>query len=333
MEPLDSPVARPPMPANTRVHTPVDTHLHADAAESPSAVSWAAIFAGAAGAASLSLILLVLGAGLGFSTMSPWASRGADADTIGIGAIVWLAFVAIVASGTGGYLAGRLRVKWTATHTDEVYFRDTAHGFLSWSVATLVTAGLLSSSIASIVGTGAELGGTAAATAATAATGGAAGLAKIGTSGVSPATMPGMADAGYFSDSLFRPQPAGAGASAPAAASSMSPDAASAASADAGKVFARALRTGQLAPEDATYLVQAIAQRTGMSQEDATKRVNDTYAKAQAALQDAMNKAKEAADKARKAAAYAFLWLFFSLLLGAFTASYAATLGGRQRDI
>ena len=330
MEPLDLPATRPPMSADNRVHTAVNPHLHSDVAESPSAVSWAAIFAGAAGAASLSLILLVLGAGLGFSTMSPWASRGADADTIGVGAIVWLAFVAIVASGMGGYLAGRLRVKWTATHTDEVYFRDTAHGFLSWSVATLVTAGLLSSSIASIVGTGAELGGTAAATA---ATGGAAALAKAGTSGGASATTPGMADAGYFSDSLFRPQPASASASAPVAAPSMSPDAASAASADAGKVFARALRNGQLAPEDATYLGQAVAQRTGMSQEDATKRVNDTYAKAQSALQDAMNKAKEAADKARKAAAYAFLWLFFSLLLGAFTASYAATLGGRQRDI
>ena len=314
----------------TRQAVPVDTHLHAGSpTESPSAVSWAAIFAGAAGAASLSLILLVLGAGLGFSTMSPWASRGADADTIGVGAIIWLAFVAIVASGTGGYLAGRLRVKWAAIHTDEIYFRDTAHGFLSWSVATLVTAGLLSSSIASIVSTGAELGGTAAATA---ATGGATALAKTGTMSGAPAMTSGMSDAGYFSDSLFRPMAASAGASAPTTQTQMSGDAMTAANADAGKVFARALRTGQLAPEDASYLGQAVAQRTGMSQEDATKRVNDTYAKARSALQDAMNKAKEAADKARKAAAYAFLWLFFSLLLGAFSASYAATVGGRQRD-
>ena len=318
--------------AVTRQSVPVDTHLHASpVAESSSAVSWAAIFAGAAGAASLSLILLVLGAGLGFSTMSPWTNRGADADTIGIGAIVWLAFVAIVASGTGGYLAGRLRMKWAATHTDEIYFRDTAHGFLSWSVATLVTAGLLSSSVASIVGTGAELGGTAAATA---AAGGAAALAKSGgTPGASTGTTPGMSDAGYFSDSLFRPIPASAGASAPTAPIPMSSDSATAANADAGKVFARALRMGQLAPDDASYLGKAVAQRTGMTQDDATKRVNDTYARAQAALQDATNKAKEAADKARKAAAYAFLWLFFSLLLGAFTASYAATVGGRQRDI
>ena len=42
--------------------------------------------------------------------------------------------------------------------------------------------------------------------------------------------------------------------------------------------------------------------------------------------------AKETADEARKASAYAALWIFVSLLIGAFVASLAATLGGRQRD-
>jgi hypothetical protein len=39
--------------------------------------------------------------------------------------------------------------------------------------------------------------------------------------------------------------------------------------------------------------------------------------------------AKEAADKARKASVYAALWLFVSLLVGAFVAGVAATFGGR----
>ncbi|MCY4125026.1 MAG: hypothetical protein OXF59_07500, partial [Pseudomonas sp.] len=108
--------------------------------QSRSGVSWAAIFAGAAGAAAISLLLVVLGAGLGFAATSPWADEGASAKALGISTIVWLLLTQIIASGMGGYIAGRLRVKWANLHGDEVYFRDTAHGFLSWAVATLVTA-------------------------------------------------------------------------------------------------------------------------------------------------------------------------------------------------
>ena len=102
-------------------------HLHA------SGVSWPAILAGATAAASLSLILLMLGTGLGLSSISPWASKGVNSSTFGISVIVWLSITQILASGMGGYIAGRLRVKWSGLHTDEVYFRDTAHGFLAWS--------------------------------------------------------------------------------------------------------------------------------------------------------------------------------------------------------
>ena len=100
-----------------------------------SAVSWGAILAGAAAAAALSLILLILGTGLGLSAMSPWAQAGATAATLGVSTIVWITLTQLLASGMGGYLAGRLRTKWVAVHTDEVFFRDTAHGFLAWAVA------------------------------------------------------------------------------------------------------------------------------------------------------------------------------------------------------
>ena len=102
-----------------------------------SAVSWSAIFAGAAAAAVLSLILLLLGAGLGLSSVSPWANKGVSAGALGISTIIWLTVTQIIASGMGGYLAGRLRTRWAGVHADEVYFRDTAHGFLAWTVATL----------------------------------------------------------------------------------------------------------------------------------------------------------------------------------------------------
>ncbi|HSM26564.1 MAG TPA: hypothetical protein VK855_00500, partial [Thioalkalivibrio sp.] len=117
-------------------------------------MSWAAIIAGAAGAAVLSLLLLILGTGLGLSAVSPWTMEGISAATFGIATIAWLSFTQLAASGMGGYLAGRLRTKWTAVPTDEVFFRDTAHGFLSWAVASLLTAAVLTSVVGSIVGGG-----------------------------------------------------------------------------------------------------------------------------------------------------------------------------------
>ena len=119
---------------STGVHAervPGVQEAHAEQASSGSAVSWAAIFAGATGAASLSLILFMLGTGLGLSSIGPLSNRGVDASTVGIAAIIWITFSQVAASGLGGYLAGRLRTKWAAVHTDEVYFRDTVHGFLA----------------------------------------------------------------------------------------------------------------------------------------------------------------------------------------------------------
>jgi hypothetical protein len=99
-----------------------------------SAVSWAAVIAGAFVAAALWLALLALGTGIGFSTVSPWANSGESSSTVGWAAIVWLIVMELIASSMGGYLAGRLRTKWVGVHTHEVYFRDTAHGFLVWAV-------------------------------------------------------------------------------------------------------------------------------------------------------------------------------------------------------
>lgn len=87
-----------------------------------SGISWPAVIGGAFTAAALSLILVSLGTGLGFSSVSPWSNMGASASTVKAGAIIWLIFTQIVAFSMGGYLAGRLRTKWVDIHTDEVYF-------------------------------------------------------------------------------------------------------------------------------------------------------------------------------------------------------------------
>jgi hypothetical protein len=106
-----------------------------------SAVSWPAIFAGGMIAIAVSLIMLSLGAGLGFATAAPWP-RGGDAGTFTIATGVWLIVTQWVSAGVGGYLTGRLRTKWAGVHTHEVFFRDTAHGFLAWALGTVIVAAL-----------------------------------------------------------------------------------------------------------------------------------------------------------------------------------------------
>ncbi|MDH4548369.1 hypothetical protein [Pseudomonas sp. BN607] len=270
--------------------------------QSRSGVSWAAIFAGAAAAASVSLILVVLGAGLGFAATSPWADEGASAKALGVSTIVWLLVTQIIASGLGGYIAGRLRVKWANLHGDEVYFRDTAHGFLSWAVATLVAAMLILGAAGNLVGAGASAASQAATVSAAA--------------GASSATGSDNDSMGYFVDSLFR-------GDGPAPVSE------DAANGVAARILAKGIAgDGALPAEDRAYLAQLVAQRTRLTQAEAEARVDQVMAQVQQLKTDA----KQAAETAAKVAAWTALWTFVALLCGAFFASLAALYGGRLRD-
>src|SRR5450631_3480611 len=158
---------------------------------STSAVSWPAIIAGAFVSAALSLILLALGSGLGLASVSPWPNSGASATTFTVMTAVWLIVTQWLASGLGGYVTGRLRTKWVGLHTHEVFFRDTANGFLTWASATVVGTVLLASVASSVVSGGVHA---AATVASGAAQGAGQAAASIGPSLVS----------GYDVDSLFR---------------------------------------------------------------------------------------------------------------------------------
>ena len=116
--------------------------ISSSAEESP-AVSWGAVVAGAVAAAALTLVLLAFGAGMGFSSVSPWGNSGVSASTFQISTGIYLIVVAMLASTIGGFIAGRLRTKWVGVNTHEVFFRDTAHGFLAWGLATVVSAAFL----------------------------------------------------------------------------------------------------------------------------------------------------------------------------------------------
>jgi len=353
----------PPLYNDDRLRTtPAISVAHDVDAAQRSAVSWGAILAGAAGAAALSLILLMLGAGLGLSSVSPFSGQGVGAAAFGISTIVWLTLTQLLASGMGGYLAGRLRTRWTATHADEVYFRDTAHGFLAWAIASLATAALLTSVVGSIVGTGVQAGaaltGGAAATAAVAAPMAAA--TDRASSGTASGGRADGAALGYFVDAMFRTGPANAASGSTAVDTSATQASAPAgqpvqpvqqgfasqqntrsdgmattgrSNAEVAAILTHSLAGSGLSQEDSRYVAALVAARTGLTQADAESRVSSTYQKLQNELETQQLKAREAADTARKASSYAMLWIFISLLAGAFVASLFATFGGRRRDL
>lgn len=251
---------------------------------SASAVSWAAVIGGAFVTAALTLILLALGAGAGLSSLSPWSTAGAAPSAVKTAALIWITITEIISAGIGGYVAGRLRTKWSGVHSDEVHFRDTAHGFLVWAVALVVFSAVLTTAASAMVG----------------AAGRNAGEMRGDEARATPND--------YFVDSLFR-------SSQPISANEV------ALREQASVIFVHGIAQRGLSDSDKNYLADQIAAATGTDRGEAGQRVSDTFQEAQ-----------QAADAARKAAAHGLYWLFVASLIGAFCASYAALLGGRQRD-
>jgi len=268
---------------------------------SKSAVSWPAIIAGAVVATSASVLLLVLGSGLGLISTSPWPGSGAAAGTVTALAAIWFIAVQWIASGLGGYLTGRLRTKWVGTHDHEVFFRDTAHGFVTWALATVLLAVMIAFAASSIIGTGVRAG------------------AALGSGAAQGAVnaAPHTTVSGYDVDVLFR---------------STQPDPNASATdvrAETTRILAKGLTTDDVSAADRAYVAQMIAARTGIAQPDAQRRVDDVVAQ----LNAAEMKARQAADSARKAAATASVLTALSMLIGAFIACAAAALGGQERDL
>jgi hypothetical protein len=258
-----------------------------------SAASWPAIVAGAVITAAATLVLMALGAGVGLASISPWSNHGVAVTTFAVTGAIWLILTQWISAGLGGYIAGRLRTRWVGTHTHEVFFRDTAHGLVTWAVATVLVAMVLSSSVMSGAGAAAHAVGEA-------ASGG----------------IQGAMQTAYGLDKLFRST--GAASGAPSTDPRI----------ETGHIIANAVATGSVPDTDRAYLVDQVAARTGVAQADAQARVDAFIA----SVMQAQEKLKADADAARKAAAKTSIFLALSMLVGAFIASVAAALGGRLRD-
>src|SRR3954470_13388225 len=206
-----------------------------------SGVSWGAVLAGAVASCAVTLFLLSLGTGLGLSAVSPWGNSGASATTFKIGTGLYFIVMAMMSSAVGGYLAGRLRTKWIGVHSDEVYFRDTAHGFLAWAFASVIGAVLLATPATTMLG---------------AATSGATQAAANAAQNAGP--MEGYVDTLLRSDNP----------SAPASGNQ------SDSRGEIVRLFTTSFRSGNdMSPADRAYVAQVVAARTGLSQADAEKRV------------------------------------------------------------
>jgi hypothetical protein len=305
------------------IATPLEPSLDESARlRATPAASWGAILAGAVVAVSLSVVLVTLGAGLGFASISPWADRGLSVSGFTVASTIWLIVTQWLSAAAGGYLAGRLRQRWLATHTHEVFFRDTAHGLVTWAVATLCIVAILAGSMTSFIGAGAHaVGGlTAAAGQGALAMGRPEMRAGRGPMGPDLLAAPGRV---YDSDKLFRGNASGNSPSA----SGDGPRAADARS-EVMHIAANAASGGTISDEDRAYLANLVANKTGVPNEEAQKRV-DAFIES---VKDASAKAKGAADEARKSAATAALYTALALLIGAFIASVSAAIGGRLRD-
>jgi hypothetical protein len=267
----------------------VSSERIAEVEPSVAGVSWAAVVSGAVASLAITLILMSFGAGMGFSMASPWTGAAPSATTFKISTGIYLLVIAMISSAIGGHLAGRLRSRWIGVHSDEVYFRDTVHGFLAWALASVLGAILLTSAATTLIG------------------GAATGLTQSTTN--APAQSSGPMD-GYV-DRLLRSD---------ASVQQNANDAVT--RAELARLFTSSFRNGgDLSASDHAYVAKVVSSKTGLSQADADKRVTEVS-----------NQAKTDLDNARKAAAQLAFWLTASLLLGAFSASLAATEGGGWRD-
>jgi len=277
-------------------------------------VEWGPVVLGALGATAISVVLLTFGAALGFSVVSPYPYAGISAKGLAVLTGTYTALVVAASFAAGGYLAGRLRTPWASADLVESHFRDGAHGFGVWALGVLLGAAL------AIAGVGSVLKATDQATTAVVAAG-AAGVAANNTARTA-ADRPSMTSTDYAVDRLLAPAPAGA------AGQTANRVERSDVAAPIARAFAANLHNPQLDARDRATLVQLVIQQTGMPQADAEKRVDDAFADLKAAEQ----KARDAADRARKAALIAAFATAATLAMGCAAACAGAALGARHRD-
>jgi hypothetical protein len=297
-------------------------------------VQWGAVILGALAASAISMVLLTFGAGLGLSATSAHPYAGASAKALAVISALYAAITMVASFAAGGYITGRMRLPATE-ELAESDFRDGAHGFAVWALSLVVGGVVAASGAAGVLKTTVEAG--------TAIAGGAAaGAASNPALGQAAANRMSVTPTDYAVDRIFAPAPAaaapaagGAAPATPGGAPAMPPAGmggqASPARTDmvapVNRIWAASLKSGQLDARDRATLVATVQQQTGLPQAEAEKRVDDAYTE----LKNAEQKARDAAEKARKAALITAFALAATLLLGCAAACAGAAAGARHR--
>jgi len=283
----------------------------------PQYLEWGPVILGALAATAISVVLLTFGAALGLSIVSPYPYAGISAKGLAVLTGTYVALVTVASFGAGGYLAGRLRSPWTGTVGNEVtesHFRDGSYGLGVWALGVVLGAALAVSGVGGILKTAVH--GTTAIAAA-----GTAGAASNPNAGAALSRL-SMEPTDFAVDRVLAPSPAPAGAAATA------PSSRADLAQPVARVFAANLANPQLNAADRSYLVQLVMQQTGLPQADAEKRVDSAFTELKAAEQ----KARDAAEQARKATLIAAFLAAATLAIGCAAACAAASMGGRHRD-
>jgi hypothetical protein len=278
-------------------------------------VEWGPIILGTLGALAIMVVLMTFGGALGLSITSPQPYAGLSAKALAVLAGLYAALVHVASFGAGGYLAGRMRTPWTTTDTVESHFRDGGHGFAVWALGVVLGAVFAFSGVSAVI---------------KAATGAATAVASAGVAGAAanpqtPAALQQLSTqpTDYAVDRVLAPAPGG---TAPPATTPMGTRADLAG--PIARAFAANVNNPQLDARDRAWLASLVSQRTGLAQADAEKRVDEAFAELKAAEQ----KARDAADKARKATLIAGFLAAATMAIGCAAACAGAALGARHRD-
>jgi hypothetical protein len=208
------------------------------------------VIAGAITGAALSLVLISFGSAIGLSVASTAPTWRDTSATLAVVSGLFLLLSAVISFGVAGYVAGRLRTRWTTTlHNDFVEFRDGTHGLVAWALA-IVISGIAAAILA----------------------------ATFAFRAVPPAAAPtasaGEALIAYDLDRLFRSD------RRPQGDLSYS-------RAEANRILLSATGREGLKPEDRGYLARVVAAHTGIAQPDAEKRVDEAVEAAKTAVKKA----------------------------------------------
>jgi hypothetical protein len=285
------------------------------AARTASFVDWGAVLAGAFLAASLSFVLLTFGTAIGLSATSPWPGSGVSAKVLASLAVFWVMAQQIGAFMVGGYVAGRMRSRWHEANQDEVEFRDGLHGGLVWALGIVIGAAMFFASAGAVARTGAEVAGKAVSSVA-------------GSANPMELTIDALLRPMSVAQASTPPHGSTAGSSTPSAGTPAAASRPAASNVNSGEVRAEISRiltsstaAGEMSAPDRAYLAQLVAQRAGLSQQEAEKRVAD-----------AINAAREAAEKARRGAVLTGFVTAASLIISLAAAWWAGLKGGNHRD-